>query len=108
MYRAAIVSILAILLIVVGCVGLTADARLRSDVFWEAAKACESRFRTLHIDRIDSEGNVSIHADADTRMDLPRVNECYRDGLRARLEDPRRAGLTVPEMPTSEPTADLD
>jgi hypothetical protein len=107
MYRAVIVSTLAIL-IVSGCQSMTPDARVRSEVFWEAAKACESRFRTLHIDRIDSDGNVSMHADADSRIDLPRFNECYRDGLRTRIEDRRRAGLTVPEMPAQEPTADLD
>lgn len=96
------------LLFVAGCATMTPEARLRSEIFWDAAKACESRYRTLHIDRIDSEGNVSMHADAESRMDVPRFNECYRAGLRAHIEDRRRAGLTVPEMPTQEPTAELD
>jgi hypothetical protein len=107
MYRTAIRCILVVL-VFAACESMSPDARLRSEIFWDAAKACESRFRTLHIDRIDSEGNVSMHADAESRMDLPRFNECYREGLRARIEDRRRAGLTVPDMPVPEPSAELD
>lgn len=89
------------------CGTMTPEARLRSEIFWEAAKACESRYRTLHIDRIDTEGNVSLHADAESRHELPAFNECYRKGLRAEVETRRKAGIEVPEMPT-DPSADLD
>jgi hypothetical protein len=95
------------LLFVAGCETMTPEARLRSEIFWDAAKACESRYRTLHIDRIDSEGNVSLHADAESRHELPAYNACYQDGVRTQVEARRKAGLTVPEMP-QEPTADLD
>ena len=91
-----------------GCESMGHDTRLRSEIFWDAAKACESRFRTLHIDRIDSDGNVSMHADAESRMDLPPFNECYRRELQMQIEHRRNAGLTVPEMPQQEPTAELD
>ncbi len=96
------------LLFAAGCETMTPDARLRHEIFWEAAKACESRYRTLHIDRIDTDGNVSLHADAESRVELPAYNACYRDGVRAQIEARRKAGLTVPEMPQQEPTADLD
>lgn len=97
-----------VLLFAHGCETMTPDAHLRSEIFWEAAKACESRFRTLHIDRIDLEGNVSLRADAESRVELPAFNRCYREGLRTRIEERRRAGLAVPEMPAEEPSADLD
>ena len=35
-----------------------------------------TRYRTLHVDQIDSEGNVRMHADAESRIDVPRFNEC--------------------------------
>ena len=91
-----------------GCESMTPEARLRSEIFWDAAKVCESRYRTLHLDRIDSEGNVSMHADAESRHELPAFNACYRQGLREQVEARQKAGLTVPEMPAQEPTADLD
>jgi hypothetical protein len=97
-----------VLLFALGCETMTPDARLREEIFWDAAKACESRYRTLHIDRIDREGNITMHADAESRMDLRPFNACYQGGIRARLEHRRRAGLDVPEMPAQEPSAELD
>jgi hypothetical protein len=99
--------ILVALLFAAGCGTMTPEARTRSEIFWEAAKPCESRYRTLHIDRIDSDGNVSMHADAESRHELPAFNECYRQGIRAQVEASKRAGLPVPDMP-QDPTADLD
>ena len=107
MRPAVTLSILA-LLFAPGCETMTPDARLREEIFWSAAKECESRYRTLHIDRLDREGNISLHADAESRMDLPAFNACYGAGIRARIEERRRAGLAVPEMPAQEPSADLD
>src|SRR5262245_1321171 len=89
------------------CGMMTPEARLRSEIFWEDAKACEGRYRTLHIDRIDMEGNVGLHADAESRQELPAFNECYRKGLRAEVETRRKAGIAVPELP-SDPRADVD
>jgi len=92
-------------LLAAGC--MTSEARVRHEMFWDAAKPCESRYRTLHIDRIDADGNVSMHADAESRHELPAFNECYRQGVREQIEAKKRAGLAVPDMP-QEPTADLD
>ena len=86
---------------------MSPEARLRSEMFWEAAKMCESRYRTLHIDRIDTEGNVGLHADAESRHELPAFNECYRKELKAGVEAKRKAGIEVPDMPT-DPSADVD
>ncbi len=105
--RLASLSVLAFL-IAAGCETMTPDARLRNEVFWDAARECESRFRTLHLDKIDAGGNVTMHADAESRMDLRPFNECFRAAVRARVEDRRRAGLAVPETLEQEPSADLD
>lgn|SRR5262245_10443695 len=104
----SIFVILSALLFSAGCQSMTPEARARADIFWDAAKACETRYRTLHIDRIDPDGNVNMHADADSRQELPAFNECYRQGIQAQIEARRKAGQTVPEMPPGEPTADLD
>jgi len=87
---------------------MSPEARLRSDLYWDAARQCESRYRTLHLDRIDLDGNVSMHADADTRADLEPFRKCYRDTLKTEVEHRQQAGLAVPAMPPREPSADLD
>jgi len=99
---------ISIVLLAAGCESMTSGRTLRGEIYWGAATACESRYRTLHIDRIDMDGNVSMHADAESRMDLRPFNECYREELRTQVEKRRQAGLTVPEMPQQEPTAGLD
>ena len=95
-----------VLLFAPGCA--TSDSALRSQIFWEAAAICESRHRTVHVDQIDSEGNVAMHSDAESRMDLIPFNDCYREQIRAKVEDRRKKGLPVPEMPETEPSAELD
>jgi hypothetical protein len=90
------------------CATMTPEARLKDEIYWEAAKECESRYRTLHLDRIDLDGSASMHADAESRHELPAFNECYRQGVRTRAEKRRQAGLPVPETLNQEPTADLD
>jgi hypothetical protein len=90
------------------CATMTPEAQLSNEIFWQAAKECESRYRTLHLDRIDTDGNVTMHADAETRHELPAFTECYRQGVRTRAEKRRQAGLPVPETLNQEPTAEID
>ena len=95
-------------LLLSACGSMTPEKRIADEIYWEAAKECESRHRTLHLDRIDSEGNASVHADAESRIELPAFNACYQKGVRARAEKRRQAGLPVPDSLNLEPTADLD
>ena len=81
---------------------------MSDEIFWEAAKACEARYRTLHLNRIDADGNVTMHADAESRHELPAFTECYRQGVRTRVEKRRQSGLPVPETLNREPGAELD
>jgi hypothetical protein len=99
---------MAALLFFPACGSMTPEKRIADEIYWEAAKECESRHRTLHLDRIDSEGNVSVHADAESRIELPAFNTCYQRAVRARAEKRRQADLPVPDTLNLEPTADLD
>ena len=100
-------SVLACLLSA-ACLTMSPEDKARNEIYWDAAKLCEARYRTLHIDRIDSDGNISMHADADSRQELPAYNECYHQAIKADIEARRKKGLVVPEMPAQEPSADLD
>jgi len=90
------------------CVSMTPDQKIRNDLYWDAAKDCEGQFRTLHLDRVDPEGNVSLHADAETRQELPGYNACYRAAVKKLIERRKQGGLAIPEGVNEEPTADLD
>lgn len=103
-WTAAVIGGLACL---TGC-AMTPEARVSNEIFWEAAKECEFRYRTLHLDRIDPDGNASMHADADSRQELPAFIGCYRQGVRTRIEQRRQAGLPVPDTLNREPDADID
>jgi hypothetical protein len=97
------------LLLTAGCAStMSPEARLRNEVFWDAARECESRYRTLHLDRIDIGGGISMHADAETRSELEPFLQCYRQGVRDRVEQRRHAGLQVPDTLAEEPTAEID
>ena len=101
-------TVISGLLFFPACVTMTPEARLSGEIYWQAAKECESRHRTLHLDRIDTDGSASMHADAETRHELPAFNACYRKAVGAAAEKRRQAGLPVPETLNLEPTADLD
>jgi len=94
---------------ILGCAAaMTPDARLRNELFWNAAVECESRYRTLHLDRIDTGGGITLHADAESRSELQSFTRCYRQAVNARIEQRRQAGLPIPEELTVEPSVDLD
>jgi len=96
------------LCLISGCATITPEARLRNEIFWDAAVECESRYRTLHLDQIDSDGNVTMHADAESRHQLRPFIECYQKGVQARIAQRRQAGLPVPDTLNQEPTAEVD
>jgi hypothetical protein len=96
------------LLLLVGCASMTPKARLAHELYWDAAKACEARYHTLHLDTIDQDGSVSMHADADSRSEYRPFVACYQEEVRARIEKQRQAGLPVPETLNREPTVELD
>jgi hypothetical protein len=99
---------MAMLLLGAGCAILTPEQKLAHEIFVEAAYQCESRYHTIHVDQIDLEGGLSIHADADSRGEYQAFVKCYHEGLKARAEARRKSGLDVPEMLTRTPDVVLD
>ena len=93
----------------VGCAATMAPgARLRNEMFWEAATECENKYRTLHLDRIDIDGSISMHAEAESRSELEPFKKCYRQAVNDRVDQRRRAGLPIPDELTADPTVELD
>ena len=99
---------MVLVLLRAGCVTLTPKQKLAHGIFLEAAYQRESRYHTIHVDQIDLEGGLSIHADADSRGEYRAFVACYHEGLKARAEARRRSGLDVPEMLTRTPDVELD
>jgi hypothetical protein len=91
-----------------GCVSLTPEQKLAHQMFVETAYQCESRYHTIHVDQIDLEGGLQIHADADSRGEYRAFVACYHEGLKARAEARRKAGLDVPETLLRSPDVQLD
>ncbi len=101
-------AVITWLLFATACGTMTPGARLRNEIFWDAAKECESRHRTLHLDRIDPGGNLTMYADAESRQDFAPFLACYREAVRARIAQRRQAGLPMPDELNEEPTAEID
>ena len=96
-------------LLLAGCAtAMTPEQKMLHEIFVEVAYQCESRFHTIHVDQVDLEGGLKIHADADSRTEYRPFVACYTDGLKARAETRRKAGQQVPDALTREPDVELD
>ena len=91
-----------------GCVTLTPEQKLSHELFLEAAGQCESRYHTIHVDQVDLEGSVKIHADAESRTEYRPFVACYHDALKSRAEARRKAGLPVPDTLMQDHDVDLE
>jgi hypothetical protein len=92
-----------------GCaMALTPEQKMVHELFVEAAHQCESRYHTIHVDQVELGGGVKIHAAADSQSEYRAFVNCYVEGLKARAEARRKAGLDVPEALTREPDVELD
>lgn len=99
----------AALLLGTGCAAnMTPEQKAIHEIFVETSLHCESRYHTIHVDQIDLEGGLKIHADADSRTEYRAFVSCYVDGLKARAEARRKLGQPVPEALTREPDVELD
>lgn len=98
-------------LLLAGCAS-THETRLRDDVlldvYWGAARECEHRYATLHVDRLGNDGALSLSAAADSRSEFAGFRECYRKGIATRVERRRAAGLSVPDTMDMNPDVDLE
>ena len=98
--------------VTLGACATTPETKLRNevflDVYWTAARACEDRYRTLHVDRIALDGGLTVSADANSRIDAAGFRECYWTGVPKQIERRREAGLAVPETINLHPDIDID
>ena len=96
-------------LLLAGCAtAMTPEQKMVHEIFVEVAYQCESRFHTIHVDQVDLEGGLKIHADADSRTEYRPFVACYTDGLKARAETRRKAGQQGRDALTREPDVELD
>ena len=92
-----------------GCAAnMTPEQQMTHETFVQVASSCESRYHTIHVDQIDLEGGLKIHADADSRTEYRPFVACYSDGLKARAEERRKAGQPVCEGLTRTTDVELD
>lgn len=68
----------------------------------------EGKYRSLHVDRVQMDGDLSLKANADSRIDAAAFRQCYRDGIRDRVERRRQAGPPVPETVNMTPSDTVD
>jgi hypothetical protein len=95
--------------VIAGCAAnMTPEQKMAHEIFVQVASSCESRYHTIHVDQIDPEGGLKIHADADSRTEYRPFVACYTDGLKARAEEQRKAGQPVYEGLTRAPDVELD
>ena len=124
--RALAILVMATVTLIAGCAAvMSPGAKLRNEVFWEAATQCESD--TLLIVgsnmpyaeflpaegkargvQIDIDGRITMHADAESHGELEAFTKCYRQAVSDRVDRRRRAGLSIPDELTVAPTVELD
>jgi len=96
-------------LVIAGCAGnMTPEQKMAHEIFVQVASLCESRYHTIHVDQIDLEGGLKIHADADSRTEYRPFVACYVEGLKTRTEKRRKAGQPELEGLTRVPDVELD
>jgi hypothetical protein len=78
------------------------------DVYWTASRQCETQHRNLRVERIATDGGLSVSAYADSSLENQRFRECYWTGVAARVERRRTAGLPVPADVNLHPDIDID
>ena len=101
-------ALIVLVLVSAGCVTLTAEQKLSHELFVEAAHECQARYHTIHVDQIDLDGSVKLHADAESRSEYRPYVACYHDALKSRAEARRKAGLPVPDALLHEHDVELD
>ena len=101
--------VLAGALLGVGCAAhMTPEQKMAHELFVQVSGSCENRYHTIHVDQIDSEGGLKIHADADSRTEYRPFVTCYVEGLKALTEERRKAGQPVFEGLMRTPDVELD
>jgi hypothetical protein len=108
---------LALMLVMAITVGLgacasTPESRLRNEIFleiyWAASKQCEAQYHTLYVERIGTDGSLSVTAAAESRIEAQPFRECYWAAVRERADRWQAAGRTLPDRFNVKPDIDFD
>ena len=103
------VATLGAVLLAASCApAMTPEQKMSHELWIDAAYQCESTYHTIHVDAIGLDGNLSIHADADSRGEYRPFIACYHEGIKRRVEEIKKAGKPVPEALNNMPGVDLD
>ncbi len=70
---------------------------LVTEVYWDAARECEHRFRSLHLKSVGVNGDLDLDVDAGQTHDIPYFAKCSWTAIEARVDKRRAAGLPMPE-----------
>ncbi|MFI5338201.1 MAG: hypothetical protein ACHQ5A_15540, partial [Opitutales bacterium] len=77
-----------------------------TEIFFDAARECEGRFHSLHIQSLNVEGDLVLDVDAGQNHDVPAFGRCYWQGIGQRVERRHQAGLPVPNSLNLKPPVD--
>ena len=92
-----------------GCVSLASEEHAAHlDVYFTAARECEWRNLTVHVERVFQNGDLAIFTDQDTRIEVSRFITCYHEGIQRHAEALRKAGRALPNEMNLHPEVDLD
>ena len=104
--RAAVgVGLVAVL---AGCATMTPEGRRAFQVYWDAARRCEEQYRNLHVDRVQSNGDVLLTADHDIRRNVDNFTQCYHDALSIAVTRLREHGDVFADAINAMPAVDMD
>ena len=70
-------------LLVAACASVTPEEDARHTLFWEAAKECEARYRTIRVRYVDPDGKVWIYDYA--QAEVPEFLDCYQKRAREKI-----------------------
>ena len=91
---------------------LSPEANLRDNLsvnlYWDARRECAGRYRTLHLVRVNQDGDLTVDAAADWTSELRRFNECDHQGVRKRADLRRQKGQPPPNGLNLHPAVELD
>lgn len=94
-------------LLVAACASLTPLEEVRHTRFWEAAKECEARYRTIRVRYVDPDGKVWIYDYA--QAEVPEFLACYQKRVREKFtgvvkEEEKPKGAYVPQRDSVMPS----
>ncbi len=91
---------------------LSPEANLRDnlsvDLYWDARRECEGRYRTLHLVRVNQDGDLTLDAAANSTSELRRFIECDHPGVRKRADLRHQKGQSLPDGLNPQPAIELD